>query len=62
MKRVTLIIPDAGPLISLGKINRLDILLKLLVIYSVSRLHDVQKQINPKNQLKGTIQKGVECV
>ena len=30
--------------------------------YSVSRLHEVQKQINPKNQLKGTIQKGVECV
>jgi hypothetical protein len=40
MKRVTLIIPDAGPLISLGKVNRLDILLKLdLPIYIIDQVY-----------------------
>lgn len=40
MKRVRLIIPDAGPLISLGKINRLDILLKLeLPIYIIDQVY-----------------------
>ncbi len=38
MKRVVIVIPDAGPLISLGKAKNLEILLKLeLPIYSVSR-------------------------
>jgi len=40
MKRVVLIIPDAGPLISLGKAKSLDILLKLdLPIYIIDQVY-----------------------
>lgn len=39
MKRVALVIPDAGPLISLGRAGRIDILLKLdLPIYLVDQV------------------------
>jgi hypothetical protein len=39
-RRVVLIVPDAGPLISLGKADRLPILLKLnLPIYVVDQVH-----------------------
>ena len=37
MKRVALIIPDAGPLISLGKAKSLDILLGLYLIRAPSK-------------------------
>lgn len=39
-RRVVLVVPDAGPLISLGKADKLDILLKLeLPIYIVDQVH-----------------------
>jgi hypothetical protein len=39
MKRVALVIPDAGPLISLGKADRLDLLLRLEIpIYLVDQV------------------------
>ncbi|TGO01975.1 hypothetical protein PN36_32870 [Candidatus Thiomargarita nelsonii] len=47
MKRVALIIPDAGPLISLGKAKSLDILLKLeLPIYIIDQVYfEVTREI-----------------